>query len=244
MVDCPLAISSANCQLLLDCIEDVRDCRTGNLLGLFLDSLLQHWDWSCLPSNFVKTAFLSMVMMHCASFQCGVSKLSCRKWVTQLITTTTSDFSALTSSPSSVGIMAVGVIGYRWTWQLPTTPRIRWLSSSNKALSPSFLPKDAEPPCIALLRPVEDFWPMLKKVFYDGGGDNFNPGTEAENQEGPANFCSDDPLHYSQSTFGSLRLKWLLGGLQLGIELSTNLPCNINKLTYFYLWTIRFILIL
>ena len=50
-------------------------------------------------------------------------------------------------------------------------------------------------------------------------GGNFNPGTEAENQEGPANFCSDDPLQHSQIAFGSLRLKWLeLGGIQLGIE--------------------------
>ncbi len=46
------------------------------------------------------------------------------------------------------------------------------------------------------------------------------PGIEAENPEGPANSCFSDPLQHSQSALSSLRLKWLLGGLQLGIELS------------------------
>ncbi len=30
-----------------------------------------------------------------------------------------------------------------------------------------FIPKNANP-CVALLRPVEDFWPTFKKAFYDG----------------------------------------------------------------------------
>ena len=74
-VECPIAILSANCQLLLHCIEEVKDCRKGNLPGLFLNSLLQRWDWSCLPSNF-GYSFLSMVMEHCAISQHGISKLS------------------------------------------------------------------------------------------------------------------------------------------------------------------------
>ena len=41
----------------------------------------------------------------------------------------------------------------------------------------------------------------------------FNPGTKAENQEGPENSCSDDPLQHSHGAIGSLRLSWLLGGL-------------------------------
>ena len=107
-------------------------------------------------------------MEHCAISQCVVSKLSFWRRVTQLIATITSDISASPSSPLSVGITAVGVIGYGWTWRVPTTPTTHWLSSSNKASSPSFIPKDANPPCVALLRPVE-IWPALKKAFYDGG---------------------------------------------------------------------------
>ena len=57
MMDRLIAISSANCQLLLDCIEKAKNCRKGNLPGLFLDSLLQCWDWSCLPSNFINSLF-------------------------------------------------------------------------------------------------------------------------------------------------------------------------------------------
>ena len=46
----------------------------------------------------------------------------------------------------------------------------------------------------------------------------FNPGTKAENQEGPANSPSEDPFQHSQGAIGSLRLRWLLGSLPLGIE--------------------------
>ena len=53
----------------------------------------------------------------------------------------------------------------------------------------------------------------LKKAFYDGG-----TGTKAENQEGPANSPSDDPFQHSQGAIGSLHLRWVLGGLLLGIE--------------------------
>ena len=50
-------------------------------------------------------------------------------------------------------------------------------------------------------------------------GDNFNPGAEAENQgKGPANSPSNNPLQNSQGAISSLHLKWLLGGLPLGIE--------------------------
>ena len=57
MVDHPIAISSPNCRLLLDCIEEAKNCRKGNLPSLSLDSLLQQWDWSCLLSNFVNSHF-------------------------------------------------------------------------------------------------------------------------------------------------------------------------------------------
>ena len=56
-VDRPIAISSANCQLLLDCIKEAKNCWKGNLPGLFFYYLLQPWDWSCLPSNFINSLF-------------------------------------------------------------------------------------------------------------------------------------------------------------------------------------------
>ena len=108
------------------------------------------------------------MMEHCAISQSVVSKLSFRRRVTQLIAISISDFSASPSSPLSISITAVGVIGYRWTWRVPTTPTTCWLSSNNKALSPSFIPKDANPPFVAFCWLVE-FWPMLKKAFYNGG---------------------------------------------------------------------------
>ena len=46
----------------------------------------------------------------------------------------------------------------------------------------------------------------------------FNPGTKAENQEGPVNSPSDDPFQHSQGAIGSLLLRWLLGSLPLDIE--------------------------
>ena len=109
-----------------------------------------------------------MVMEHCAISQRVALKLSFWRRVTQLIATISSDFSASPSSPLSVSITVVGVIGYRWTWRVPTIPTTHWLSSSNKVLFLSFIPKDTNTPCIAFIRLVE-FWPMLKKAFYNGG---------------------------------------------------------------------------
>ena len=57
MVDRPIAILSVNCQLLLDCIEEVKNCLKGNLPDLFLDSLLQCWDWSCPLPNLINSFF-------------------------------------------------------------------------------------------------------------------------------------------------------------------------------------------
>ena len=147
----------------------------------------------------------------------GVSKLSFQRQITQLIATTTSDFSAF---PLSVGITAVGVIGYGWTWRVPTTPTICWLTSSNEASSPSFIPKDANPPCVALLQPVKDFWPPLKKAFYDGGWKATSLPALMQRIKRAQQIPIPTVLFNSQSTLGSVRLKWLLGGLWLSIELS------------------------
>ena len=80
-----------------------------------------------------------------------------------------------------------------------------------------FILKDAHSPCLASVRPVEDLWPALKKA-YDGGLEATSIPLLKQNQEGPTNSRSDDPLQYSQSALGSLHLRWLLGGLPLDIE--------------------------
>ena len=60
---------------------------------------------------------------------------------------------------------------------------------------------------LALLQTVE-FWAHAQKGFLQWRmGGNFNPGIKAENQEGPANFRSADPLQHSHGAIGSLRLK-------------------------------------
>ena len=119
---------------------------------------------------------------------------------------------------------------------------------SNKASSPSLIPEDANQPYITLLLPVE-FWPTLKKAFYDGFYGGWEPTlilTKAKNQEGPENSRSDNPLQHSQVAIGNLLLRWLLGSLPLAMNhtiLGTDLPHNIDESTYFCLWIDKSILI-
>ena len=121
MVDRLIAISSVNCQLLLDGIEKARNCRKGNLPGLFFDSLLQCWDRGCLPSNFVNSLFqhgdgaLRHLPTCCFKivFLEADYAVNCHKYI---------KFFCTAIIPLSISIMAVGVIGYGWTWQVPTTP--------------------------------------------------------------------------------------------------------------------------
>ena len=94
---------------------------------------------------------------------------SCPFWwqATHSIATTTSDFSIPPSSPSSVSFTAMSVIGYGWTWQLPTMPTTYWLSSGNKAFALS--------PRMQINHALLRFgWskisgPRSKKAIYDGG---------------------------------------------------------------------------
>ena len=111
----------------------------------------------------------------------------------QLITAIASDFFASPSSPQSLSIMAMGIIGYGWTWRVPTTPTTPSLSSSNKALASS-------PKCKFTMRCLapagERFLARAQKGYVRRRmGGNSNPRTEAEKQgEGPANSLSNDPL--------------------------------------------------
>ena len=157
-------------QLLFDCIEEVKDCQKENLPGLFLDSPLQHRDWSCLPSSVVDNLFMcgDGALRHLPMWHFKVVLFGSR-WCSQS-PQLQSDFFELLSSLSSIRIMAMRVIGYGWTWQVPTTLRTYWCFSSNRAFT-SFPKMQIHHvlPKLALLRPVEDFWAVLKKTIYDEG---------------------------------------------------------------------------
>ena len=76
------------------------------------------WEWCTIPSP--KRALQS-----------------CPFWrqVTQSIATTSSDFFALLSNPSSFSITAPGRYCYGWLWQVPTKLTTCWCFSSNKAFA-------------------------------------------------------------------------------------------------------------
>ena len=134
-VDSPIAISSANCQSLFDRVEEAKDHWKGNLLGPF--------PWFSTSAPGLKSP---PILRHrqpfwawwwCTAQSLNVAFQSCPFWwqATHSIATTTSDFSIPPSSPSSVSFTAMSVIGYGWTWQLPTMPTTYWLSSGNKAFA-------------------------------------------------------------------------------------------------------------
>ena len=136
------------------------------------------------------------------------------------ITKTISDFSA---SPSSISIMAMGIICRSCAWRVPTTPTTLWLSSGNIALA-SFTKMQIHlaSPHSSLTPAGGRFLARAQKGYLQWRmGGNFNTSTEVENQgEGPANSPSDDPLplEHGQRAIGNLSLRWLLGNLPLGIE--------------------------
>ena len=49
-------------------------------------------------------------------------------------------------------------------------------NSSSEENGIRYIPKDRNPPAVASLRPIEDYWSALKKAVYDGGweADNFD----------------------------------------------------------------------
>ena len=87
-----------------------------------------------------------------------------------------------------------------------------------------FVPKDANPPSVASLRPVEDFWAALKKAVYDGGWEATSfPALKrrikqkARQLTAPAN--DPPPFQYNQRTLADLRLRWILVCPPLGFDL-------------------------
>ena len=108
-----------------------------------------------------------MVMEHCAISLCGISKLSFL------------EVGYTVNHYNYVRFLRIAIIpfihqyhgnGHYLLWidlesahYANNTLTVLWQQGTCFAL------KDANPSCVALLRPVEDFWPALKKAIYDEG---------------------------------------------------------------------------
>ena len=92
-----------------------------------------------------------------------------------------------------------------------------------------FVPKKANPPCVASLRPIKDFWAALKKAVYDKGREATSQARKPP--ESLQSFSPNDsaPLQHYQGYAGHLRARWILGHLLLGL----NLPTKNDKIYFF-----------
>ena len=111
------------------------------------------------PSS--QTTFLSLVMMHCTIFQSGISKLSFLE-------------AGYAVNPHNFIILWIAVIpfirqyrGYGRYWLQMDLASAHYANDMLVLLQQQivcFVPKDANPPCVTMLQPVEDFWAALKKA--------------------------------------------------------------------------------
>ena len=162
MVDCPIAISSANSQLLLDSVEEAKNCWKGNLPGLFLILCLStRIEVASHPSS--QTTFLSMVMVHCAICQPGISKLSFLEAGYTVNHYNFISFLCMAVIPFILQHHSYGRywLDHGWTKQVPTKLTTCWCFSNNKAFA--LFPR-MQIDHVALLQLLEDFWAVLKKA--------------------------------------------------------------------------------
>ena len=172
----------------------MKDCRKGNLPALFLDSLLQRWDWSRLPSNFVNSLF-----KH------GDKALShLPMWRFRVVL---SEVGNAVNHHNYITVLRIAVIPFIRRHQ-GSGCYLLWMDLesaryTNNTLTflqqqgfiPKLYPQGCKPTMCCLAPAGRRFLAYAQKgyLWWKMGG-NFNPGTEAENQEGPANNHSDDPL--------------------------------------------------
>ena len=167
VVDGLIAISSANCQLLLDCIEKAWNCRKGNSPGLFLDSLLQCWNWSCLPSNFINSLF-----KH------GDGAL--RHLPTCCFKVVFLEVGYAVNHHHYIRFLCVTIIPYicqyhcsgcYWLWMVLASAHYtnNTLTFLQQQGFFSKLHPQGCKPTMRCLAPAGRNWPTLKKAFYDGG---------------------------------------------------------------------------
>ncbi len=106
-----------------------------------------------------------MVMEHCAISQYGVSKLSFLEVGYEV------------NHHNDIRFLPIAIIpfihqhrgnGCYWLWMdLASAHYPNNTLTFIQQQGICIIPEDTNPPCIASLRPVEDFW--LKKAFYDEG---------------------------------------------------------------------------
>ena len=102
-----------------------------------------------------------MVKVHCAISQSGISKLFSLEVGYAVNRHNFIRFLCIAVIHFIRQHLVMGVIGYEWTWQVPTTLATYWRFPSNKALA--LFPR-MQIDHVALLRLVEDFWAVLKKA--------------------------------------------------------------------------------
>ena len=156
---CPIAILSTYCQLLR--LEEVKDHLKGNLLSLFLDFLLQCRIWNPFPTSVIDS-FLSTLMGYCPISQYGISKLSFL------------EAGYTVNHHNYIRFLCTAVIPficqhhgnsrYYLMMDLASAYYVNEALAFFRQPSICFVSKGANQPCVALLRPVEDFWAALKKA--------------------------------------------------------------------------------
>ena len=197
MVHRPIAISSANCQLILDCIKEAKNCWKRNLPGLFFDYLLQPWDWSCLPSNFINSLF-----------KLGDGAL--RHLPTCCFKVIFLEAGYAVNRHKYIIFLRIAIIpfirqhhgsGCHWLWMdLASAHYANNMLTflQQQGFIPKLHPQGCKPTmrCLALAsRILAHAQKGFSRWRMEGV---FNPGTKAENQEGPANSPSDDPFQQSR----------------------------------------------
>ena len=159
-----------------------------------------------------------MVMEHCAISQCGISKLSF------------SEAGYAVNHYNYIRFLRIAIIpfirqhhgnGHYWLWidlesahYANNTLTVLWQQGTCFAL------KDANSPCVASLRPVEDFWPLLKKAIYNEGWEAQSQHWSGESRRRVGKFPFLQSFAYSMRSRSNWQfvLKMAIGQSTEGIE--------------------------
>ena len=108
-----------------------------------------------------------MVMEHGAISQCRISKLS---FLEAGYAVNHHNYVRFLSTTIIPLIRQHHGNGHYWLWiVLESAHYANDTLAFLRQQGTCFILKDANSPCVASLRPVEDFWPVLKKAIYDKG---------------------------------------------------------------------------
>jgi hypothetical protein len=177
----PVAITGADFQLIFDFVETQNHWQRV-LSGLLLDAPFQHWHQSCLPA-FIINGFLQRrpEVFHRLK-RCNAWRVCIFRHKTDLFLL---EFELLfvkggyaINSAAYIRILPRTVVPFiranqgnqYWFWMdLASAHYANATLAFLQQEKIRFVPKDANPPSVASLWPVEDFWAALKKAVYDEG---------------------------------------------------------------------------